>query len=65
MTVVQKLRSITGFLSPKQLAVIIGSHYQTIYGWAREGTIPHTRLGARLRFDPVTVADWLEAQQLG
>jgi excisionase family DNA binding protein len=41
---------MNGYLTPKQLALLIGKHYQTVYDWARQGTIPHTRLGSRLRF---------------
>jgi excisionase family DNA binding protein len=64
MTITQRLRAVSGYLTPKQLAPIIGSHYQTVYAWAKEGTIPHTRVGSRLRFDPHTIADWLERQQI-
>jgi excisionase family DNA binding protein len=55
---------MNGYLTPKQLALLIGKHYQTVYDCARQGTIPHTRLGSHLSFDPHTVADWLERHQI-
>lgn len=65
MTIAQTLRSHIGYLSPRALSAIIGSHPQTIYGWCRTGQMPHTWVGARIKFDPATVADWLDCPRIG
>jgi hypothetical protein len=38
---------MNGYLAPKQLALLIGKHYQTVYDWARQGTT-HTPASARV-----------------
>ena len=65
MTIVETLRTRIGLIALKPMAQIIGSHYQTLYGRVREGAIPYTRVGSRIRFDPGQVADWLESRQIG
>jgi len=65
MTLDQDLRSRSGLLLLKPLALLIGVHYQTLYGWTREGHIPHVRVGTRIKFDPTKVADWLQARSIG
>jgi hypothetical protein len=65
VTIAQTLRTHTGYLSPRALSAIIGSHPQTIYGWCRTGQMPHIWVGARIKFDPATVADWLDRQRIG
>jgi hypothetical protein len=65
VTIAQTLRAQTGYLSPRSLSTIIRSHPQTIYGWCRTGQMPHIWVGARIKFDPATVADWLDRRQVG
>ena len=64
MTVIEQLRATQGYVGRTALAALLGAHRQTIWTWTQQGTIPHLRVGARLRFDPARVADWLESKQV-
>jgi excisionase family DNA binding protein len=47
-------------LSAAELAPILGLHSNTLLRWAREGRIPHRRLGTRkIVFLPSEVDAWL------
>jgi excisionase family DNA binding protein len=47
-------------LSAAQLAPILGLHSNTLLRWAREGRIPHRRLGTRkVVFIPAEVEAWV------
>ncbi len=65
MTLVDALRARKGLLTVRELAELLSCHQMTLYGWAREGKLPHLRVGARLKFDPVEVAEWLEWRSVG
>ena len=48
-------------LTAQELAKIVPLHPVTILRWAREGRIPHRRLGARkVLFLPSEVQKWIE-----
>jgi excisionase family DNA binding protein len=38
---------------------------RTIYRWASEGKIPHSRVGAQYRFVPAVIREWVTAGQSG
>lgn len=65
MTLSHTLRSQLGLIPLKSLATLLGVHYQTIYGWVSLGQVPHVRLGSRIKFDGVKVAEWLEQRSVG
>jgi len=65
MTITGRLSLSAGLLTVKQVAVALGCHPMTIYGWAEEGKIPHVRVGSRLKFDGGALAAWLEKRQVG
>ena len=65
MTLSHTLRSQLGLIPLKSLAILLGVHYQTVYGWVSLGQVPHVRLGSRIKFDGVKVADWLERRSVG
>jgi excisionase family DNA binding protein len=49
-------------LTAEQLSKILPLHPGTILRWAREGKIPHKRLGARkILFMPSEIRAWLES----
>jgi excisionase family DNA binding protein len=64
MGIADELRSAKGLLSVKQVALALGSHPQTIYGWVTEGKLPHVRIGSRVKFDGHAIADWLDKRTL-
>jgi excisionase family DNA binding protein len=64
-TIDNTLRTSAKLLPLKALALTLGIHYQTLYGWVREGSIPFTRVGARIKFDGSAVADWLDRRRVG
>lgn len=47
----------------EKVAEYWGVHVQTVYTWAREGKIPHYKLGRVLRFRPDEVRAWFDAQR--
>jgi excisionase family DNA binding protein len=49
-------------LTAEQLSKILPLHPVTILRWAREGKIPHKRLGARkILFMPSEIRSWLDS----
>jgi predicted DNA-binding transcriptional regulator AlpA len=51
------------FLTPAQLADLLGVPVQTLYQWRYLGTgPPGFRVGRHLRYDPVAVRRWVDEQ---
>jgi excisionase family DNA binding protein len=48
----------------KELAELLNLNEREIYKLAATNQIPHLRIGASVRFDPITVLIWLEARML-
>ncbi len=46
-------------LKAQEVAGQTGLPLARVYELAREGQLPHVRLGRALRFDPTAVAEWL------
>ena len=65
MTIANQLRAHEGFITPKQVAATLNMHYMTIYGYCQTGSLPHIRIGSRLKLDPSAVAIWLEQRRVG
>ncbi len=48
------------FLSPSQLAEILGVRPGTIYSWVSRGLdIPHVKIAGTIRFREKAIQDWL------
>ncbi len=53
------------YLTPLDLADLLGVPLETIYQWRRKGTGPRGfRVGRHLRYDPEAVRRWV-ARQMG
>lgn len=53
------------FWTPKQVAERLQVSIYTISRWARQGKLPVTRIGNRLRFDPQAIEEALAAGAVG
>ncbi|MCX4234672.1 helix-turn-helix domain-containing protein [Streptomyces ortus] len=50
------------YLSPVDLADLLGVPVETVYQWRRKGTGPQGfRVGRHLRFDPEDVRVWVQS----
>ncbi|WP_329397975.1 helix-turn-helix domain-containing protein [Streptomyces lydicus] len=53
----------TRYLTPVDLAEILGVPVETVYQWRRKHTGPRGfRVGRHLRFDPEDVRSWIAGQ---
>jgi len=53
---------LEGLQTAPEIAALLRIHPVTLLRWAREGRIPHRRLGARkIVFIPAEIADWLRS----
>jgi excisionase family DNA binding protein len=59
MELVERLEAGRSALKAQDLATMFGVTQQHIYKLAARGVIPSFRVGAAVRFDPGTVAEWL------
>jgi excisionase family DNA binding protein len=59
----EELESKPGLLNVKDLAEILGLHPETVRDWAREGRLPHVRIGYAIKFDRHRIADWIRARE--
>lgn len=50
------------YLTVNQAAEIVPLHPVTILKWAREGRIPHRRLGRKVIFPQAKLYEWLESE---
>ncbi|MFE0628843.1 helix-turn-helix domain-containing protein [Actinacidiphila glaucinigra] len=54
------------YLTPVDLADLLGVPVETVYQWRRKHTGPRGfRVGRHLRFDPEDVRVWVESQMEG
>jgi excisionase family DNA binding protein len=44
----------------KEIAMALHCTAKHIYDLAKRGQVPHYRIGASVRFDPIQIAAWLE-----
>lgn len=58
-----RLRSIKTLLSSRQVCDLFAVHQETLYRWVADG-FPHSRVRGRLRFDPATIAAFLEERSV-
>jgi len=48
------------YLSPKELADMLGVDITTVYGWTSDRQIPFIKIGRLVRFDPIKINGWLK-----
>src|ERR1035441_6651299 len=53
-----------GALTAPALATLLGMSRTTIYEMAATNRLPYYRIGCMVRFDPVTIAEWLRSQSV-
>jgi excisionase family DNA binding protein len=63
-TIIEQLRQRKTYLNTTEVMSIIGVTRATLCGWVRSGSISAIRIGKDYKFDPSTVARWLEARQV-
>jgi len=47
-------------LKPEQVATMLNVARKTVVNMAREGRLPHVRVGRRYRFDPTEIDRWIQ-----
>ena|SRR5437764_15146520 len=50
------------YLTAKDLETILQIDVKTIYGYVRDGLIPHVRIQSNIRFRRDEIMDWIEKQ---
>jgi excisionase family DNA binding protein len=48
------------YLSPKELADMLGVDITTVYGWTSDRQIPFIKIGRLVRFDLIKIDKWLK-----
>ena len=61
VTILTQLRSRTTYMSGKEVMTLIGVSRNTLCQWVRTGLIPALKIGKDYRYDPATLATWIEA----
>ncbi|MCG2706882.1 MAG: helix-turn-helix domain-containing protein [Candidatus Omnitrophica bacterium] len=52
------------YLSPEELAVMLGVAKTTVYGWTSDRIIPFIKIGRLVRFDPIKISNWLKQKSI-
>ncbi|MFA5093476.1 MAG: helix-turn-helix domain-containing protein [Candidatus Omnitrophota bacterium] len=52
------------YLSPQELALMLGVSITTIYGWTSDRTIPFLKIGRLVRFEGLKIASWLKQKSI-
>jgi excisionase family DNA binding protein len=53
--------SLPHLIDAAEVATALGLSKWRVYELAREGVIPHVRIGRSMRFDEAKVREWIEA----
>jgi excisionase family DNA binding protein len=64
MSIVKRLRERTEPLTVKEIAEIFRVTEETVQRWARKREIPAFRVVREIRFDPASLADWIDLQSI-
>jgi excisionase family DNA binding protein len=59
-----RIERCKGALTAPALASLLGMSRTTIYEMAATNRLPYYRIGCMVRFDPVTIAEWLRSQSV-
>ncbi len=52
------------FLSPAEVAELLGVKKSTVYQWTHQGFIPHVKLGRLVRFREAEIMAWVEKRSI-
>jgi excisionase family DNA binding protein len=61
-TVTDKLRGCTRAMKVAEVADLLNLDPDTVVRYANEARIPAFKVGSRWRFDPATLASWIEGK---
>lgn len=61
----EQIRKSPTALTVDDVAGFLNLAPKTIYSMSASGRIPSIKIGAVLRFDPATLADWIDERTLG
>jgi excisionase family DNA binding protein len=61
---VNDLKARKSALTVRQLAELLSLSEREVYKLAANNQIPHIRIGSSVRFDPPTIAAWIETKTL-
>lgn len=61
----RQIRSCPTALTVDDVAEFLNLAPKTIYTMSASGRIPSIKIGSVLRFDPATLASWIDARTLG
>ena len=59
------LMNLPALLTVREVAAYLGVHDKTVYAWVERGSIPHYKIGGRVRFDIAQVQQWLCSRRGG
>jgi excisionase family DNA binding protein len=62
-TLSQFLANVNHLLDVNDVAELLSMRRDTIYRYCKEGFLPHLKIGTNLRFDPKTLAAWVQVHQ--
>lgn len=62
-SIIEQLRQRTSFLSSTEVLKIMPITRKTLCAWVRKGVISAYKLDNAYSFDPVELADWIEARR--
>ena len=65
MTLIERIQSREALLTLNEVAALLGSHPQTLYKACRKGKMPHLKHGGRIKFDPASLASFLQRGEIG
>lgn len=62
--IVSRLRERKAFLGTREVTALLNVDRKCLGEWVRKGSIRAYRIGRKYIFDPVELADWIEARSL-
>jgi excisionase family DNA binding protein len=57
-------QTLPRLVGAKEIATALHCTAKHIYDLAKHGQVPHYRIGASVRFDPIQIAEWLETMKI-
>jgi excisionase family DNA binding protein len=63
-SVIDLIGNLKTLQTAQQLGDYLGMSPKTLFGWSKQGRIPHIKMGSALRFDPKAIAAWLRTRSV-